>query len=413
MEPALGPRDRTLKNSEGRLSPFTLTLKDKIIHMSDVRTATRRAADPCDFDIAVIGAGLVGAAIAYGLAKRGQKVVLLDEGDRARRASVANFSLIWVQTKGQGMPEYSAWSRGASALWPGFHDELRDITGIDLSLSIPGGFHLCLSDAELESRVTSLRRLNEQPDFDPLPYEIMDHDRVRSMLPDIGPDVVGASYCPLDGQCNSLRLFWGMHSGFQKCGGVYRADSRVERLDPAGDGSFRIQSATGLISVGKVVIAAGNDSRRLAPMVGLVGAVRPQRGQVLVTERMKPFLHYPTISVRQADEGGCMLGDAIEEGDPSMVIGPDIASLMAERAMRMFPGLAHVNIVRTWAAQRVMTKDGCPVYDQSQEVPGAFIANCHSGVTLAPRHAETLAAMIVASSVSKEIPVFSARRFDV
>lgn len=380
--------------------------------MPDVRTAPNGAASRNEYDIAVIGAGLVGAAIAYGLARRGQKVALIDEDDRARRASVANFSLIWVQTKGLGMPEYSIWSRGASALWPAFHDDIHDLTGIDLSLSIPGGFHLCLSDAELDSRATSLRRLNRQPGFEPLPFEIMDHDRVRGMLPDIGPEVVGASYCPLDGQCNSLRLFWALHRGFQKCGGVYQSDARVERIEPAADGSFRLHTAAGLLTCGKVVIAAGNDSRRLAPMVGLVGAVRPQRGQILVTERVRPFLHYPTISVRQADEGSCMLGDAIEEGDPSLVIGPDITSLMAERAMRMFPGLARVNVVRSWAAQRVMTRDGCPVYDQSQEAPGAFIANCHSGVTLAPRHAETLAGMIVASSVTAEIPVFSARRFD-
>lgn len=381
--------------------------------VSETAAGQRRPDAPSEFDMAVIGAGLVGTAIAYGLAKLGHRTVLIDEDDRARRASVANFSLIWVQTKGLGMPEYSLWSRGATELWPGFSDEIRDLTGIDLSLSLPGGFHLCLSDDELESRAQSLRRLNMQSNFPPLPYEIMDHARVRSMLPDIGPEVVGASYCPLDGQCNSLRLFRALHSGFQKSGGVYRRDSRVGRVDPRADGSFAIDTASGMIAAGKVVIAAGNDSRRLAPMVGLVGAVRPQRGQVLVTERLRPFLHYPTISVRQADEGSCMLGDAIEEGDPSMVIGPDIAGLMADRAMRMFPGLARVNVVRTWAAQRVMTKDGCPVYDQSKEVPGAFIANCHSGVTLAPRHAETLAPMIAASSVSAEIPVFGAGRFDV
>ena len=50
-----------------------------------------------EFDFAVIGGGLVGAAIAWGLARRGRSVAMLDEGDIAFRASRGNFALIWVQ----------------------------------------------------------------------------------------------------------------------------------------------------------------------------------------------------------------------------------------------------------------------------------------------------------------------------
>jgi glycine/D-amino acid oxidase-like deaminating enzyme len=232
------------------------------------------------------------------------------------------------------------------------------------------------------------------------------------MLPDIGPEVVGASYCPLDGQCNSMRLFWGLHTAFARLGGHYRSDHRVESLTASG-GGFVASTAAGSVAAGKVVIAAGNDSRRLGAMVGIDAQVRPQRGQVLVTERMKPFLHYPTITVRQADEGSVMLGDAIEEENPSLVVGTDVLAKMADRARRMFPGLSKVNILRTWAAQRVMTKDGCPIYDESREHPGAFVANCHSGVTLAPRHAQTLAPLIASSRVKAELPAFGTGRFDV
>ena len=365
-----------------------------------------------EYDIAVIGGGLVGTAIAYGLAKTGQRVALLDEDDRARRASVANFSLIWVQTKGLGMPEYSAWSRGAADLWPAFRDEIAALTNIDLAFTQPGGFHLCLSEAELEARVSQLARINAQPTMTPLPYEILGHNAVREMMPDIGPDVVGASYCPLDGQCNSMRLFWGLHTAFGRVGGHYLSNHRVGTL-AAEAGGFVASTDAGPIAAGKVVIAAGNDSQRLAPMVGLNAQVRPQRGQVLVTERMKPFLHYPTITVRQADEGSVMMGDSIEEGNPSLTVGTDVLAKMADRAKRMFPGLGNVNIVRTWSAQRVMTRDGCPVYDESGQYPGAFIANCHSGVTLAGAHANAFAPMVAAGALDPMMAPFSAKRFDV
>ena len=63
-----------------------------------------------EFDVAVVGGGLVGSALALGLARAGQRVALLDEGDAAVRASRANFALVWVQSKGLGMPAYTGWN---------------------------------------------------------------------------------------------------------------------------------------------------------------------------------------------------------------------------------------------------------------------------------------------------------------
>ena len=58
-------------------------------------------------DVAVVGGGVVGASIAWGLARKGTRVAVLDEGDTAFRASRGNFALVWVQSKGLGMAEYA------------------------------------------------------------------------------------------------------------------------------------------------------------------------------------------------------------------------------------------------------------------------------------------------------------------
>ena len=60
-----------------------------------------------------------------------------------------------------------------------------------------------------------------------------------------------------------------------------------------------------------------------------------------------------------------------------------------------------------------MTPDGLPLYEQSQEYPGAFVANCHSGVTLAASHAGPLADAIVAGALPERLSAFSSARFDV
>jgi len=366
-----------------------------------------------EFDVAVIGGGLVGSAIAWGLAKASQRVAVLDEGDIAFRASRGNFALVWVQSKGLGMPEYAGWTVRSSEAWGGFADSLKQQTGLDVCHQRPGGFHLALSERELASRESILMRLHNQPAMRRYDWEIMDRERVRKMLPHIGPEVVGGSYCPLDGHVNSLRLFRALHAGMQQLGVTYLPNHTVDGIEHRG-GEFVIQSTGGEVRSGKLVLAAGNGNARLGPMVGLKVPVRPQRGQIVVTEKAAPFLNYPVVTIRQTDEGGVMLGDSLEETGFDLTVGTKVVSVIAERAVRMFPQLARLNVVRTWAALRVMTQDGFPIYDQSASCPGAFVATCHSGVTLAANHALVLAPLIAEGRLPAEtFDVFSARRFDV
>jgi hydrogen cyanide synthase HcnC len=365
-----------------------------------------------DYDVAVVGGGLVGAAIGWGLARAGRRVAVLDEGDVAYRASRGNFALVWVQSKGLGMPEYAAWTRRSSDGWAGFAQALKEETGLDVAFQRPGGFHLCLSEAEFEARANTMKRLHNQPRMMQYPYEMMERGAVEKMLPQIGPEVVGGSYCPLDGHCNSLRLLRALHTGLKRHDADYLPNHIVETIEPRG-GGFRLATRGGDVAAGKIVLAAGNGNARLGPMVGLDVPVRPQRGQIVVTERARPFLPYPVVTIRQTDEGSVMLGDSVEEAGWDDRVGSAVIATIANRATRMFPLLKGLNVVRSWAALRVMTADGFPIYQQSAICPGAFVATCHSGVTLAANHALAVAPMIAAGRLAADLDVFSARRFDV
>lgn len=365
-----------------------------------------------EWDVAVVGGGLVGTSVAWGLARLGRRTVILDEGDDAVRPSRGNFALVWVQSKGIGMPEYAAWSRRSAELWPALADALRHDTGLDVAYQRPGGLMVALSDRELEAIAGLLRRLHNQQGMVPYDYEVVDRRRLEAMLPRIGPDVVGATYCPLDGHVNSLRLFRALHESTRAAGVAYRPLSEVRRIEPAG-GGFRLETAGGEVRAATVVLAAGHGNARLAPMVGLAAPVRPQRGQIIVTEKVAPFLHYPLATIRQTDEGGVMVGDSLEEAGFDDHVGTGVLSAMADRAVRTFPFLGALNVVRTWAALRVMSPDGFPIYQQSESAPGAFLVTCHSGVTLAAVHALVLPPLIAAGQLSADLDVFAARRFDV
>ncbi|MEJ2623413.1 MAG: FAD-dependent oxidoreductase [Pseudolabrys sp.] len=367
-----------------------------------------------DNDIAVVGGGLLGMAIAYGLAREGKRVTVLDEGDVALRASRGNFALVWVQSKGLGMPPYTGWTIRSSEGWAQLVTELKEQTGLDVCFERRGGFMLCLSEREMETRAAVVRQIHSQEGVAKYDVALMGHGEIEKMLPGIGPEVVGGSYCPLDGHVNALRLFRAFHMANHRLGVGYRPGHRVEDIKYEA-GGFRIQTPRGEVAAGKVVLAAGTANMRLAPMVGLSAPMQTDcRGQIVVTERVQPFLSYPVATVRQTDEGTVMIGDSYEDSADDMGMNLAINAVMIDRAQRMFPVLADVNVVRSWSCLRVMTRDGFPIYDQSETCPGAFVACCHSGVTLAAVHAYALAPMIARGALdTQQVGVFSAQRFHV
>jgi glycine/D-amino acid oxidase-like deaminating enzyme len=364
-----------------------------------------------DYEIAVVGGGLLGSAVAWGLGRLKRRVCVLDEGDVTKRASRANFALVWVQSKGLGLPAYTEWTVQASETWSTLAAELREQTGLDVSFQRNGGFHLALGEEELEQRRVLLKRLHNQPGSTDYRMEILGAAEVARMLPQIGPEVAGGSFCPLDGHVNSLRTFRALHTGLALFGVDYRPEQPVNDIRHAG-GEFRLATPAGEVRAEKILLAAGNANQTLAPLVGLEAPMGPTRGQIVVTERTQPFLPHPITTVRQTDEGTVMIGDSKEDLLDDAVLEPSISAVMAERAQRMFPLLGRLNVVRMWSGIRVMPKDGFPIYDQSESHPGAFVACCHSGVTLASNHAYEIAPMVAAGALhDARVGAFSARRF--
>lgn len=336
-------------------------------------------------EVIVVGGGVVGAAIAFGAAKAGAPVTLLDQGDNANRASRGNFGLVWVQSKGDGFPRYARWSREAVDYWQPLAAELLALTGVDVDLQQTGGFWIGFSDKEMRARETMLAGLRHTGPG--VPYQMLDHAELKHRLPAIGPKVAGGSWCPLDGHVNPLKLLHALHAGLKALGAQVFSSVDVTAVAPRKGGGFVVTGSDKRTWSGdRVVLAAGLGNKHLAPQVGLYAPVEPNRGQVLITERLKPFLPYPTNKARQTAEGTVQLGYSVE--DVGFDDGTTVSAIewIARRAVDTFPVLANVRLVRAWGALRVMTPDGSPIYQESATCPGAFVATSHSGVTLAGTH---------------------------
>ncbi|MCP3869113.1 MAG: FAD-binding oxidoreductase [Gammaproteobacteria bacterium] len=366
--------------------------------------------DRRDQDVIVVGGGVIGAAIAYGLTRRGVRTLVLDESDRAFRAARGNFGLVWVQGKGVSNIQYAAWTRRSADLWAEFNDEIKERTRIDTRYLRSGGLHLCLDEEELASRSLLMANMAEASEG-VFSYEMLDHDELAHRLPGVGPSVAGASFSAQDGHVDPLSLLHALHTAFKSTGGML-ISAPVTKLCYE-KGGFEAKTGKGSFYSGKIVLAAGLGSRALAPQLGLNVPVRPERGQILVTERLKPFLDYPTIFIRQTEAGSVLLGDSHEEVGFDDGTDIKVMSAIANRARLIFPRLERTRILRAWGALRILTPDGLPVYQQSRECPGAFTATGHSGVTLAAAHTLDFARFVADGEMPAALDSLGEDRFHV
>lgn len=366
-------------------------------------------------DVVVVGAGTVGAAIGYGLSMRGQRVLVLDGGDTDFRAANANFGLIYVQGKGLDMPAYQRLSRQSADLWKGFGPRLAEDAGMDLQYERRGGLTLCLGEEEFEDRRLFVHRLHNQLGGNDPGGEMIDRSMVERLLPKarLGVDVVGAEFRPGDGHVNPLRLLAALKIAIERNRGVLLGNAPVMRICPQTGQGFSIETAGMTVSTERVVIAAGLGSAQLAAQVGMPITLRPLRGQILVTERLTHFLSLPTLNLRQTREGTVMIGATHDDVGYDNGVSAESAATLAARAVRSFPDLAAAQMIRTWSGLRIMTPDGHPIYAESKTCPGAFVAMCHSGVTLAAAHATILAEAITNGTLGQELGVYHHERFDV
>ena len=334
---------------------------------------------------------------------------MLDEGDIAFRAARGNFGLVWVQGKGTHFPPYAQWTWTSAQSWSALNTEMQEITGEDIGYRRPGGVEICLDADEFEETREAMIHLQSHARH--FEFQMLDRQALSELLPGLGPSVAGGCYSLADGHVNPLGLLRSLHQCFTVKGGQIESGARVIAIERR-DSSFAVTTTNARHQGRRLILAAGLGTETLAAMIGMKIPVRPERGQILVTERLQPFLSMPVSMVRQTVEGSVQLGASKENVGFDEGTQAPVMNGIAARAVRVFPHLARARVVRAWGALRVMTPDTYPIYSQSEQHPGAFAAVCHSGVTLAAAHALHLAPAIGEGMLPEQVAPMNAQRFD-
>ncbi|GIT89168.1 FAD-binding oxidoreductase [Roseobacter sp. OBYS 0001] len=364
-------------------------------------------------DITIIGGGVVGLCVAMGLLQAGHPVRVLDGADSDARASQGNFGLVWGQGKGWDFAPYARWTGEALAAWPEFAARLADLSGIDVALDQSGGFEFFTEIGEMDDFAAMLAQQQKHLG-NRFSHEVLSGDEVRREVPGIGADVVGATYSRLDGHVNPLRFLRALRLAVTALGGEVIPDAHVASIAPLPSGGFDLTLAHGeKTGADRVLLCAGLGAMKLAADLGFQTKIRPQRGELLITEKLGERLPFLSSTIRQVDEGGIQIGGTKADAGMDDSETLDVMAGLARHAVQVFPALADVRVIRAWGALRVMSPDGYPVYARSQDHPGAYLVTCHSGVTLASMHASSLVEWIENTPAAPDLEAFDEHRFSL
>jgi D-hydroxyproline dehydrogenase subunit beta len=382
----------------------------------------------------VVGAGFVGAATAYYLAKAGVNVTLVDRdrpGSGATGASAGYISMI--TRSGSAQLELAHLS---NALYAELATELDN-------------FDLRQAGALLyyfEDQVPLIEGFVARRRADGLPMDIVDADRARELCPILPDDVVGGIHSHADGSLHAQKLVDALAAGVVRLGGRVES-AEVVGLEVDGGRCTGVRTADGHLAADVVAVTAGSWSAKLLNDVGAplnLFHIRLQGADTQpIEERFDVQLYGPTLfheyefvrdiaaydddmvlhplmrimpqvgmleAILQRADGRLLLGCPIEfvdgpdaEAEPTVAGLAHLCGILGDHV----PGIQQLRFERAWAGIASQTGDGLPVMDAVRDIDGLFIGAGHAyGATVGSGSGKVLADLMLGRSPEIDMQPF-------
>ncbi len=362
-------------------------------------------------EVLVIGGGTAGLSTALHLRRRGVAVTVLEKGLAGAQASGVNFG--GVRRQGRDLAELPL-ARRSREIW----SRLAELVGDDCEFAPTGHLKIATSAAECAALAAYAEAVRDQG----LDLEVMDEARLRARFPWFGPDVVGGSLCPDDGQANP-RLVGPAFARAARAAGASVIENREAAAIERDGNAFRVETAGGETFRAAVLVnTAGAWGGRIAAHFGEPVPMETVAPQMVVSEPIDYFfepvlgMFEGGIYLRQIPRGNVIFGggrgDASTETNRSHV-RPENTLWTSALATRLIPRLKGVNIIRVWTGIEGEMVDGLPALGPSRTTEGLYHAFGFSGhgFQLGPAVGAVLAELIVDGRTETAIDAFDIGRF--
>ncbi len=368
-------------------------------------------------DVIVVGGGVVGAAVAYFLAKRGMSCELLESGRVGGGASNAASGIL---SSSPGGSQYSRLAQRSLRLFHELAPVIREESGIDIEFAECGDLTLAMN----ESDAIALRGLTNQLSSMGEEARWVDGDELRELEPLLNPAIPGGMYAPESCRVNNQRLASALALAAQRHGAEIREGVEVTGLIVEDGQVTGVMDRHGLLGSESVVLASGawtgamdrwlygerGPSAARNPMVkpvkGVNLNVQPANGSV------SRIIHGSWGILVPRNDGSMIVGATVEEaGFDTRVTAGEVQSILV-MATALMPSLSDAEINWSIAGLRPGSGDELPVMGRLPEHDNVIIASGHyrNGILLSLATGEAVADLLDGSD-GESLSDFDPARF--
>ncbi|MGH1284000.1 NAD(P)/FAD-dependent oxidoreductase [Bacillus toyonensis] len=346
-------------------------------------------------DVLIIGGGIIGCSIAYYTSKYGRDVTIIEKGEFVSGTSSRCDGNILAIDKDPGFD--SQMSLVSQNLVTELSEELEH----SFEYRAPGSILVCESDEEMEAAQQWVNRQKEAG----LPFRMLDRQDIREESPFFADDLLGGLECATDSTVNPYLLAFSLLAESKKMGAKAINHTEVKEMKRDIDGSFIIETTNGTFTAKQVVNAAGVWAPKIGQMLDVNIPIEPRKGHIIVASRQQH------VGCRKVMEFGYLISkfggkrkvDALTEKygvalvfepteSQNFLIGSsrefvgfhtrinnEVIKCIANRAIRFYPKMADMMVIRSYAGLRPWTEDHLPIISRVDRIPNYFIAAGHEG----------------------------------
>ncbi|WP_242314625.1 FAD-dependent oxidoreductase [Bacillus cereus group sp. BfR-BA-01355] len=346
-------------------------------------------------DVLIIGGGIIGCSIAYYTSKYGRDVTIIEKGEFVSGTSSRCDGNILAIDKDPGFD--SQMSLVSQKLVTDLSGKLEH----SFEYRAPGSILVCESDEEMEAAQQWVDRQKEAG----LPFRMLDRQDIREESTFFADDLLGGLECATDSTVNPYLLAFSLLSEAQKFGAKAFKQTEVKSMKIETNGSFVVETTNGTFTAKQVVNAAGVWAPKIGQMLNVNIPIEPRKGHIIVASRQQH------VGCRKVMEFGYLISkfggkrkvDALTEKygvalvfepteSQNFLIGSsrefvgfhtrinnEVIKCIANRAIRFYPKMADMMVIRSYAGLRPWTEDHLPIISRVEHIPNYFIAAGHEG----------------------------------
>jgi glycine oxidase len=347
-------------------------------------------------DVAIVGGGLIGLAIAFELAERGASVRIFERGEPGRGASWAGAGMLAPYSERIGDEEMLAFCLDSLARYPDFVKRVGAAEGIAVELPLDGMIETSFDEPARAKLAAFHRELESRG----VACELLDRREALLAEPSLGSRVTGALLVHGQGYVDNRRLGRALLAACVSRGVVVHAPVQGVAVECDARRVLGVRSELGFAPASVVVNAAGAWAGKIAGVPeSALPPVVPVKGQMLALAAPAGFLRRPTwipgAYLVPRTDGRLLIGATVEEAGFDERATAEGTHALLHAALDAAPSLGAFTVTESWSGLRPGTPDGRPFIGPTA-IDGLLDATGHyrNGILLAPATADAIASFV-------------------